>query len=635
MTVLSARGLARSYGTRVVLEDVSLTLTRGERMGLVGSNGSGKSTLARILAGIEEPDRGERVLRRGVEVGYLPQEPRFEGDPTALEAALGGLRRWREAVAEHARLSDAMAAPGANLEVLVEAQQQAAAAVERLGGWGREAEVEAMLGRVGAPAPDRRVSTMSGGERRRVDLARILVSRPDVLILDEPTNHLDVDTIEWLETHLAREQPGALLVITHDRYFLDRVVDRSAELSRGVLRVYDGGYRAYLEAKAEREAHEARVEHNRQRFVKQELEWLRRSPKARTTKQKARVQRAQQAIAERTPAQKRAISLEVETLRSGRTIVELHDLCVEIAGRTLVRDLNLALTAGERVGIVGPNGAGKTSLLRAVLGQIEPVAGRIVRGAKTRITYVGQHREGLDEQASILENVAGGRALLEFGGRAVHAHAYLERFLFDGAQQRQPVGALSGGEKARVLLAKLLLQPTNLLVLDEPTNDLDVMTLAALEELIVEMGVAALVVTHDRFFLDRIATSILAFEGAGRVVRYAGDYTSYRQQRQQTLSEVSAPREAKLKEAKLKPASSRTVRRGLNGKEKRELVAVMETIEALEGEIADLEARLADPQTYAAGGAEVADLARALDDKRAALEAKLERWEVLEAKADG
>lgn len=628
MTVLSAQGLARSYGTRVVLEDVSLTLSRGERVGLVGHNGSGKSTLARILAGIEEPDRGERILRRGVRVGYLPQEPRFEGDPTALEAALEGLRDWRQAVAEHARLSEAMAAPGADLEALVEAQQQAAAAVERLGGWGREAEAEAMLGRVGAPEPGRRVGTMSGGERRRVDLARILVSRPDVLILDEPTNHLDVDTIEWLETHLSREQPGALLVITHDRYFLDRVVDRTAELSRGVLRVYDGGYRAYLEAKAEREAHEARVEHNRQRFVKQELEWLRRSPKARTTKQKARIQRAQDAIAERAPAQERAVSLEVETLRSGRTIVELHDLHLAVAGRTLVRDLTLALTDGERVGIVGPNGAGKTSLLRAVLGELQPAGGRVVRGAKTRITYVGQHREGLDERASVLENVTGGRALLDFGGRTMHAHAYLERFLFDGAQQRQPVGALSGGEKARVLLAKLLLQPTNLLVLDEPTNDLDVMTLAALEELIVEMGVAALVVTHDRFFLDRIATSILAFEGDGRVVRYAGDYTSYRQQRQQAAPPSAAP-----KPTKAKPASPRPAKRGLSGKEKRELAAVMETIEALEGEIAELEARLADPQTYAAGGAEAAELARTLDDKRAALEAHLERWEALEAKA--
>ncbi len=630
MTVLSAQRLARSYGTRVVLDDVSLTLARGDRVGLVGGNGSGKSTLARILAGIEEPDRGERILRRGVEVGYLPQEPRFEGDPTALEAALGGLHRWRAAVAEHTRVSEAMSAPGADLKALVEAQQQAAAAVERLGGWNREAEAEAMLGRVHAPAPDRRVSTMSGGERRRVDLARVLVSRPEVLILDEPTNHLDVDTIEWLEAHLAREQPGALLVITHDRYFLDRVVDRTAELSRGTLRVYDGGYRAYLEAKAEREAHEARVEHNRQRFVKQELDWLRRSPKARTTKQKARIQRAQEAIAERAPTRERTVSLEAETLRSGRTIVELDELRLEIGGRTLVRDLTLSLTEGERVGIVGPNGAGKTSLLRAVLGELLPASGRVVRGAKTRITYVGQHREGLDERASVLDNVTGGRALLEFGGRTVHAHSYLERFLFDGAQQRQPVGALSGGEKARVLLAKLLLQPTNLLVLDEPTNDLDVMTLAALEELVVEMGVATLVVTHDRFFLDRIATSILAFEGEGRVVRYAGDYTAYRRQRPPAAPQAAAP-----KQPKPKPASPRPPRRGLSGKEKRELASLMETIEALEGELAELEARLADPRTYAGGGSEAAELARALDERRTALDAKLERWEVLEAKASG
>ncbi|MEM9070196.1 MAG: ATP-binding cassette domain-containing protein, partial [Myxococcota bacterium] len=256
MTLLSAQQIARSYGTRVVLGNVSLSLDQGDRVGLVGVNGAGKSTLARILAGVEEADQGEVVLRRSAVVGYLPQQPRFEGNPTARMAALAGLARWRAAIEKHQELSDALGSGQGNVDALLEAQQEAAAEVERLGGWNRDQEAIAMLSRVGAPAPDRTVETMSGGEQRRVDLARLLVSRPDVMILDEPTNHLDVETIEWLETHLTRDQPGALLVITHDRYFLDRVASRTAEIHNGELSIYDGGYRAYLEAKAEREAHE-------------------------------------------------------------------------------------------------------------------------------------------------------------------------------------------------------------------------------------------------------------------------------------------------------------------------------------------------------------------------------------------
>lgn len=618
MSVLDVQNVSRAYGDRVVLDGVSFTLTRGERMGIVGVNGAGKSTLARIVAGIEEPDSGERVLRRGAVVGYLPQQPVFEGNPTARDAAMAGMARWRAAIERHEAISIQLADDGADYEALLARQAEAAEEVERLGGWSRDADVDAMLHRVAAPEPDRHVDSMSGGERRRVDLARLLVARPDVMILDEPTNHLDVETIEWLEVHLQREQPGALLVITHDRYFLDRVVQRTAEIDAGRLHLYEGGYRAYLEAKADRLAHAERVERNRQNFLRTELEWLRRSPKARTTKSKSRVARAEAARDAGGPRRERAVRLELDAEKSGRTILELHDASIELAGRTLVKDFSIHLTKGERIGIVGPNGAGKTTLLRAVLGEVPLASGRRVVGARTNMTYLGQRREGLDESATILENVSGGASQVDLGSRRISAHAYLERFLFDGGQQRQPVSALSGGEKARVLLAKLLLKPTNLLILDEPTNDLDVMTLGALEELLIEMGTAALVVTHDRYFLDRIATSILAFEGEGRLVRYVGDYTTY-------LSlKANAPKE----EAEEKPEAKKPPKPATK-KPKKELERVMKEIETVEARIAELEATLGDPATYA-DGADTSALVDELASSREALEGLMAKWESLE-----
>ena len=644
MTLLDAQGIVRTYGARTVLGGVSLTLDLGDRVGLVGANGSGKSTLGRILAGVEEPDRGRVVLRRGARVGYLPQEPHFDGDPTAVEAVLGGLSAWSEAKAAHDEASAALERGDAP-ERWVELQSEAATRIEHLGGWDLTHQAEGMLARLGVTRPTQNLSTMSGGELRRVDLARLLVARPDLAILDEPTNHLDLDTIEWLEGHLASEQPGAVLLITHDRFFLDRLVRRTAELDRGNLRVFDGGYEAYLVAKTEREDHEVRAEQNRQNVLRRELDWLRRSAPARTSKQKARTQRATAVLAEEGPRSARDVALTVDTVRSGNTVLELEDLRIEMEGRVLVDGLTLALPPGERMGIVGPNGSGKTTLLRTLLGEHAPSGGTLKVGQNARITYLGQKREGLDESLTVLENVAGNQSRVTVGGRTMDARGYLERFLFDSDQQRQPVSVLSGGEKARALLAKLLLVPANLLILDEPTNDLDIATLSALEEMLVEMKGTALVVTHDRWFLDRVATSILAFEGDGRVVRYPGGYTSYRSLRSQRPS--SRPSSQPPSQPSSRPSSQGAPapsdanagqseppkkRGGLTYGERIELSEIMERIAEAEDRVASLEARLADPALYEVGGGDAAGLAIELERARADLETRVTRWEALERK---
>ncbi|KYF75280.1 ABC transporter, partial [Sorangium cellulosum] len=535
MPVLTAHDLHKAFGPQTILDGVTVTIRTGERVGLVGLNGSGKSTLARILAGVELPDSGTISRRRGAEIGVLSQDPVFEPSDTARDVVLAGLSAWHAAKARHDEVSRSLAAGTGDAEALLAEQTEAAADVERLGGWDMMHRVDAIIGHVGVTRPDAPMSVLSGGDRRRVALARLLVSRPALAVLDEPSNHLDVETVEWLERYLVEEHPGALLLITHDRYLLDRVVERTLEIDKGKVYSYDGGYEEYLEQKSERLALEARTESNRQNFLRTELEWLRRQPKARTGKQKARIQRAETTKAAPPPKAERTAQLSVESVRTGKTILELKKLGLAVDGKWLVRGLDFSLTKGERVGVVGRNGTGKTTMLRAILGQVgaegdgaalsdargPTMEGEVVLGKNTSVAYFDQHRSGLDLDKSIFENIAGSHTRVEVGGRSMDVRSYLERFLFDPNKARQPVGSLSGGERARVALAKMLTQSVNVIILDEPTNDLDVMTLAALEEMLIELDGSALVVTHDRWFLNRVATSILAFEGGGRVVRYA------------------------------------------------------------------------------------------------------------------
>ncbi len=646
--ILVGRDLRKAFGSRVLLDDVSLSIHDGERVGLVGINGSGKSTIAKILAGVDMPDGGDVAVRRDARVSYLPQEPCFEGAPTAREAALAGLEGWSEAMRryEEATAHLESGAPDLDIEALVHAQADAAEELEHHGGFdlGRTATV--MLTRLGIHDPEQLVTEMSGGERRRVALAGILVSEPTLAILDEPTNHLDADTVEWLEGYLANDFGGALILVTHDRYLLDAVCTRTLELDRGALHSFDGGWTEYLLTKSERLAHEARTEQNRQNFLRTEVEWLRRSPKARTTKQKARVARGEAALDANPQRRHEQVSgLSLTAQRTGKTILELHDLSVELGGRRLIDDLTLILRKGDRVGIVGPNGAGKTTLLRVALGQLAPVAGEVVVGQNTRFAYFDQNRSGLDDDLSVAENVAGDRDKVQIGDHTMPLVAWLGRFLFTADMQRKKLSALSGGERARVALAKLLLSPANLYLFDEPTNDLDVQTLGAVEEMLLEQNGTALVVTHDRYFLDRIATSILAFEGDGRVVHYIGDYTNYRKLRaaaekarknqagQQGRKQHGAASEESPKSSPPSQAASSTqAGTKLTYGEEKELGGIFVKIEEADAEVARLEALLADPSLYAERGDEVPVLNDALDAARTTATNLVTRWEALEAK---
>ncbi len=637
MTILTVKDVRRSYGTRDVLQGATFGIEAGERLGVVGRNGSGKTTLARIVAGDEVPDSGEVVRASQLRVGVLRQEPRFEPGRTAVQAVLDGRPQWRAAIAAHEAASAALERGDGDIDALVSQQAEAAAKVEEHGGWDKRHEAEAVLGHVGITNVEAVVDTMSGGERRRVALARLLVADPDLAIMDEPTNHLDIGAIEWLERYLSERYRGALLLITHDRYLLDRVVSRTLEVADGVVHSYAGGWGDYLEAKAERQAHAERVDANRRNFLRRELEWLRRSPKARTTKSKSRIDRAHAAIDAAPARADRDASIEVGHVRSGSTILEAQDVTVKVAGRTLVEGLTLRLSKGERIGILGPNGCGKTSLLRVLTGQAEPDAGQVVLGKNTKIAQLDQLRTGLPDDVKVYDVVAEGRSRIALGGRELDVRSYLEHFLFDTTAQQKKVGVLSGGERARVALARTLRQDANVLVLDEPTNDLDVSTLAALEEALLSFPGTALVVTHDRWFLDRFATSILAFEGTN-LVQYPGGFSDWAERRDarpavEDEGSAKAIKPAKVEPAKVEPTPAK--KKGLTYAERIELEGLLEKVDEAETRVQTLEDEATQQSFYARPEPEQRAHFEALQAAKAEAEALASRWTELEDKRDG
>ncbi len=645
MPVLSARRLSKAFGPQTLFTDIALTITRGEKVGLLGINGAGKSTLLRVLAGAETADEGVIDRRRDATILYLEQEPQLDDAKSAREIVEEGLSAWKKATSRYDALSHQIDEQGPTDALLAE-QAECAEQVDVLGGWERGHIVNDMLTKLGVRDTERPVGSMSGGERRRVALAHLLVAQPTLAILDEPTNHLDTSTIDWLEEYLSSEYEGAVLMVTHDRYVLDSVCDRTLELDRGTLHEYQGGYGDYLDQKAERLAHEDRAEQNRMNFVRREKVWLARGPKARSTKQKARIQRAEAVIAAdpvRHAGRVELGGLDGGAGELGKSVLDLESVSLEIGGKMLVRDLTLHLVAGERVGIIGPNGAGKTSLLRAVTGELEAASGKVIVGTRTKIALFDQARAQLRDDWSILDNIAEregaertGAGVVKLGKDTIEVRSYLELFLFDPSKQRQKVGSLSGGERARVALAKILKDGANLLLLDEPTNDLDVATLSALEELLETWPGCVITVSHDRYFLDRVATCILAFEGDGKVERYAGGYSNYQAfkaapPRSSTKPPApSAPPPASLKA----PSVPAPQLKPLSYAERLELGKIMEAIASAEAAVVVAEGAVNDPSLYAGKPDEARRAGKALEAAQAEVARLVARWENLESRKD-
>jgi ATP-binding cassette subfamily F protein uup len=637
MNVLNVQNLRKSFGPRVVFDGVSFAIDEGEKVGFIGVNGSGKSTLFRMVAGVEGAEEGTFAFQRGIRVGYLSQEPEFPEGATIFGAVAEGKPELMAALAEYHEVAGLLARGEGDAERLLERQGRASARIDALGGWDYEHRMEAILTRLEVDRWDRPVEGLSGGERKRVALARVLLQQPELLLMDEPTNHLDADTTLWLEGHL-REYPGAVMLITHDRYFLDRVVSRMIEVSVGELTPYPGGYTEYLEAKAERMERLAVEEEKRKKLIEKELAWVKRSPSARTGKQQARINRLDDLQKEqrdkRLPTRTAVEMTTSEVPHLGRTVLNLHHVTKSFGERTLVRDFSTILQAGERIGIIGPNGAGKTTLLRVILGQEPADSGEVELGKNTRIAYFDQRREELDPESTVYE-AAAAQDWVTVGGERTHLRSYLETFLFPVPLQRQKVKALSGGERNRLLLARLFLQDANLLILDEPTNDLDLVTLQVLESVLADFAGCVLLVTHDRFFLDKVATGLFVFEGDGVVRRHAGGYDLYRRLKEQREAEAATASAGQAREKKAAgpsaPSNGRPAggARKLSYKEKRELEGMEETILEAEGRKEELEARMADPALYGTPD----EAARVTDEYRRtveSIESLYARWAELE-----
>ncbi len=634
--ILTAQEILLRHNERVLLDHASFGLAPGDRVGLVGRNGAGKSTFLRILAGELEPDSGLITRQRGTIVGYLPQTFELAPDETVYDSVREGGRAVLDLIHEYETL------PG-HTRRHEELEEQ----IVHQDGWNLDTRIRTALNQLSCPPDDRKIAQLSGGEKRRVALARALVAQPDVLMLDEPTNHLDTDSVEWITTFLA-SYPGALLVVTHDRHFLDQVVNGIVELRNGVFERYEGNYTDYLVARAEKLASEELVEHKRQMFLRKELEWVRRRPKAQTSKSKARLDRFFETEADAPPATEADMDLVVPPPpQMGNRVVDLEGVAMEFSGRTLFSDLNISFANGTRIGITGRNGLGKTTLLKLILGELKPTAGEIKIGQLTRFNYVDQSRLQLRDDRTVLDEVSDGTEWVQWGETKLSLRGYLKRFLFTDDRITAAVKWLSGGERSRLLLAKVLKRGGNFLILDEPTNDLDLPTLRVLEEALISFPGCVLVVSHDRYFLNRVCTGILAFEGEGRVAYSDGNYDYYVDKKKRAEAALSRPAVSGKSNSNSSPARSaaptpaaapvsaptppKAKGRKLSFKEQRELEGMEALIQSNEAEAAKLEAQLASPEFFKTQGARANAVIGELEALKAKIATLYARWEELEA----
>ena len=524
-----------------VLNNINLQFYRGAKIGIVGPNGAGKSTLMKIMGGIDTDFTGEAWPGEGITVGYLPQEPQLDPSKTVLENVKDGAREIADKLDRFNEISMIMADPpeDCDFDALMEEMGTLQEHIDAVDGWTLDNQLEIAMEALRCPPSDWNVESLSGGEKRRIALTRLLIQKPDILLLDEPTNHLDAESVEWLENHL-KEYPGAVLMITHDRYFLDNVVGWILELDRGKYFPYEGNYSTYLEKKAKRLEQEEREESGRQKAIKEELEWIRQGPKGRQTKSKARISKFEQLVAaqeNRTPG-KAQIVIQVPE-RLGGKVIEVNNISKAYGDKLLFENLSFMLPPGGIVGVIGPNGAGKSTLFKILTGKEQPDTGTVEIGSTVRLGYVDQSRDHLDPGKNVWEEISDGLDYMKVNGHDMSTRAYVGAFNFKGQDQQKNVGKLSGGERNRVHMAKMLKTGGNVLLLDEPTNDLDVETLGALEEAIENFAGCAVVISHDRFFLDRLATHILAFEGNSHVEWFEGNFEAYEEDKRRRLGDAA------------------------------------------------------------------------------------------------
>ena len=595
MNLLTIEHLKKSYTERLLFDDTAFSINEGEKVGLIGINGTGKSTLLRIAAGLEEPDDGSVVKGRSLYIRYLPQIPEFESGENVLEAIV------RE------NKNEPHFASGEELK----------------------AAARSMLNRLEILDGEAKIDTLSGGQRKRVALASVLLSTADLLILDEPTNHLDSGMAEWLEAYL-KSFKGALLMITHDRYFLDSVTNRIVELDKGKLYSYQGGYEKYLELKAERMEMAEAAERRRQSILRTEIAWMQRGARARSTKQKAHIQRYEALRDQDGPQYDRNVQLESIASRLGRTTVELKDICKSYGDRILLQDFTYIFLKNDRVGIIGSNGSGKSTLMKIIAGWVQPDSGTVQIGQTVKLGYFSQENEAMDESLRVIDYIKNAAEYVKTKDGSISASQMLERFLFPASVQYTIIGKLSGGEKRRLYLLRILMEAPNVILLDEPTNDLDIQTLVILEDYLDTFPGIVITVSHDRYFLDRVVNRIFAFEGQGRVQQYEGGYTDYLRafelrHPQKEAQEENAPREGQkaVNRSNWKETAGAPKKKKLSFKEQKEWETIEDEIAALESGIEALEKEM---EGAARNYARLNELMKTKSEKETALEEKMDRW---------
>ena len=533
--------VSKSFNKKPILKDISLSYFYGAKIGVLGLNGSGKSTLLKILAGVDKDFNGETVISEGYTLGYLEQEPQLDPEKTVRDIVEEGVQETVDLLKEFDEINAKFAEEMSDDEMnaLLERQGEVQELLDNRNAWDLDSRLDMAMDALRCPPAEQKIAPLSGGEKRRVALCRLLLRRPDILLLDEPTNHLDAETVAWLEHHL-HDYPGTVIAVTHDRYFLDNVAGWILELDRGEGIPWKGNYSSWLEQKQNRMANENKQESARQKTLQRELEWIRMSPKGRAAKSKARVNQYEQLLTQETKDRQKELQLYIPPgPRLGDIVFELEGVKKGYDDRLLVDDMNFSIPPGAVVGIIGPNGAGKTTLFRMLTGQESPDKGGIKVGETVKVAHVDQAREVLEADKTIFEMITGGRETMKLGNRELNSRAYVAQFNFSGADQQKKVGILSGGERNRVQLALMLQSEANVLLLDEPTNDLDINTLRALEDAIDLFPGCVLVISHDRWFLDRVATHMLAFEGDSRVTFFNGNYTEYEEDRKARLGEAA------------------------------------------------------------------------------------------------